>query len=271
MLFGLLACADPGAGDPVGDGAYHAVWSTEPTPPEAGGHTDMQVTIIGPDGWPVEDLQSFHGALVHTFLIPRDLSAFDHAHQEDDEAVDAEDLKTATFHIHTMFSTAGPYLLDFDFAEHDQYLAVLDEIEAVGEPAQLDAPVEDDATSVTVRDVTATLEWAVPPVVGAEAIWEIALTDTEGADITDVVQWGGADAHVQMVDWGSTTFLHTHAWYPGMEDTTPGHEMPHLYPGPRIPFHYTFAAAGRYRAWTQLAREGAPDEEYTFPFDIVVE
>lgn len=271
MALFLLACA---AGDDTGvwagDGEYHAVWSTTPDPPRAGEHSELVVTIVGPDGHPVEDLQSFHGALVHTFLIPHDLSAFDHAHQEDEVEISAEDLRSATFRVHVEPSRAGPYLLAFDFAHQDAYLSALDTLEVAGSPAQADGPVEDDAAEVTVGEVTARLEWAVPPVVGVEAIGEIVLTDATGADVTDVVQWGGADCHFQLVDWTASTFLHTHAWYPGMEDTTPGHDMPHLYPGPRIPVHYTFPASGRYRSWTQLARAAAPDEAITFPFDVVV-
>lgn len=272
----IAACADPAvdtaSGDTAqGDGAYHVEWTTDPEVPEAGDHAEMVATVIGPDGAPVDDLQLFHGAFLHTFLIPKDLSSFGHVHQEDEEEVTTDDLRSATYTFHIEFETAGEHLLDFDFAHQEQYLAVVDEISAVGEPAQAPAPIEDDTTVRTDRDVTATLTWDVAPTALQESAWQIHLVDEAGEEITDIVQWGGADAHVEMVDWGATSFYHTHAWYPDMDQVTPSHEMPHLYTGPDIPFHYVFPAAGRYRSWVQFARESAPDEEYTMAFDILVE
>ena len=100
-------------------------------------------------------------------------------------------------------------------------------------------------------------------------MWTLHLVDDLGADVTDVVQWGGADAHVEMVDFAGTSFYHTHAYLPGMADAPPGHDMPHVYPGPDIDFHYVFPWAGRYRMWIGFARESV-EEEFTLPFDVVV-
>lgn len=274
MTLFLLACGgvptDSSDTSPVGDGAYHVQWSTDPSPPEAGDHAEITATVIGPDGAPVEQLTLFEGAFLHTFIVPRDLSEFVHVHQEDETDVTTDELKSATFTFHAEFEVSGEYLIDFDFASEGKYRAEIGLLAAVGEPAQAEAPIEDDAVVRTVGDVTAELVWDVAPVAGQEAAWHLHLTSQDGADLTDLVQWGGADAHCAIVDWADSQFFHTHAWSPEMENAAPGDAMPALYPGPDVPFHYTFPAAGRYRAWTQFARADAPDEEYTVPFDIVV-
>ncbi|MFZ5476804.1 MAG: hypothetical protein ACOZNI_08525 [Myxococcota bacterium] len=269
-MFWILIGCESGVTPPEGDGEYHVLWSTDPDPPQTGVHNELTLQVIGPDGLPVEDLQSYHGAFLHTFVVPKDLSGFDHVHHEDADDVDADDLREATFHLSAEFSKGGASLLDFEFAHQNEYLQQIDTVEVSGSPGQASAPVEDDATERTTRDVVATFTWDVPPEAGQEAIWHVSLSDTDGDDVTDVVQWGEADAHVQMVDWEATVFLHTHAWYEGMEGTKPGHDMPHLYDGPDIPFRYVFPAAGRYRTWMQVARAGAPDDEYTFAFDVEV-
>ncbi len=275
MLWLFLACEtatpDDTANDTAttGTGEYVVEWSTEPAPPEAAGITEITAQVLGPDGAPVRDLILFHGAFLHTFLIPKDLSAFGHAHQEDDEEVSGEDLDIATFKIHAEFPVGGPYLVDFDFAQGNSYLSFVDSADVVGEPMQGDAPVENDATSVVAEGLTASIAWSAAPIAGVESVWTLHLVDDLGADVTDIVQWGGADAHVEMVDFAGTSFYHTHAYFPGMADSPPGHDMPHVYPGPDIEFHYVFPAAGRYRMWIQFARESV-EEEFTLPFDVVV-
>lgn len=268
LAFFACAAVEDSAGL-TGTGDYVLTWFTDPTPPPAGEHAEMHVQVVGPDGEPASNLQYFHGAYVHAFLVPHDLASFGHAHQEDEEEVDAEDLREADFHMHAEFPVGGPYLVNFDFAAEDEYLSRVDRAEASGDPAQLAAPVENDATEATDGELTATLVWAVEPVAGQEAIWSLWLRDASG-EVGDLVQWGGADAHVSMVDWEATRFLHTHAWYPDMENARPSHDMPHLYPGPELPFRHVFPEPGRYRAWTQFAREAAPEDEYTVAFDIVV-
>lgn len=275
MLYLLLACtgapADSTDTAPVGDGEYHVQWSTDPAPPEAGDHAEITATVIGPNGAPVEQLTLFEGAFLHTFIVPRDLSEFVHVHQEDETDVTTDELKSATFTYHAEFEVSGDYLIDFDFAAEGRYRYEVGQITAVGTPAQAASPTEDDTLVRVVDDVTVEIVWDVAPIAQQEAQWHLHLTSGDPAvEVTDVVQWGGADAHVGIVDWSASAFYHTHAWYPDMENAAPGDAMPPLYPGPDLPFHYTFPAAGRYRAWTQFARAGAPDEEYTVAFDIVV-
>jgi hypothetical protein len=131
---------------------------------------------------------------------------------------------------------------------------------------QLDAPVEDLRTQVMVDDLTATLTWDVPAVAGYEAIWTVHLTDADGAPVTDVTPWLGADAHAAVVQADLSWVTHTHAWFPGMDSMAPGMEMPHQYNGPDLPFHYVMPAGGLYKMWVQVRREADPDHVYAFPF-----
>jgi hypothetical protein len=84
--------------------------------------------------------------------------------------------------------------------------------------------------------------------------------------VTDLVPWLGADAHAAFVSLDLAWTSHTHAWFPGMENMTPGMEMPPLYTGPTVPFHFLFERAGAHKAWVQFARADDPETPYVVPF-----
>ena len=119
--------------------------------------------------------------------------------------------------------------------------------------------------------VTGTLTWDAPAVPGFEASWNIHLTDASGADITDLVQYLGADAHVFIATTTLDFSAHSHAWFPGMENVAPGHPMPTVYVGPDLPFHYVLPTAGFYRMWVQFTREAEPEQAIVLVFTVLVE
>lgn len=251
-------------------GAYAVDWHTDPIQAVAADPAELWMTVLGPDGCPVDDLQQNHERMLHVFVISADLASFEHRHMEDQYTITADDLRAATFHFTEAFPYSGRFRLAFDYAHENQYLNTLDWADIGGDIPQLDAPVIDTTTTRSVGGMDISFAWETPAIATYEAQW--ALTVTEGGeDVTDLVQWLGADAHAAIVSEDASYVSHTHAWFPGVENMQPGMEMPHNYPGPYLPFHFTFPAAGMYKVWTQFARADAPDEPYLVDFWVEVQ
>ena len=267
-MFLLLACAgestDPCASEPDEDKVFTVSWETDPSPVEAGVEATFTERVRDQRDCPVEDLVAAHERITHTLFISEDLSSFQHLHMEDFTTLSGEDLKASTFSFPVTLPLAGTYRLVFDYAWQNQDLASNDWMTVGGSPA-MGEPVLDYTTEWDVRDVHLALRWDVPPVAGYESIWTVTVTDLAGNDISDVVQYLGADAHAAVVSADLEWTSHTHAWFPGMEDVAPGHDMPAINHGPELPFHYTFPVSGPHKMWVQFARDGV-DETYVVPF-----
>jgi hypothetical protein len=267
----LVGCTRDGDTDtgPTVPGAWRVEVAYDPDPPVAGSPTEITASVLDPYGNPAESLQQSHERMLHTVIIPRDLETFGHVHHEDFTELTADDLRNATYHYPYTFPAAGPYVLVFDYASENVYRQSRTEADVSGSPAQLGAPVIDGLTERDIGDLHVVLGWDTAPVAGTEAAWTITVTEG-GEDVVDVVQWLGADAHAVVHDVALDDVGHTHAWVPGMENLPPGHEMPHVYDGPEIPFHYTFPASGSHKMWVQFARAAAPEEPITVPFTFEV-
>lgn len=272
MLALLVACTAPAPDSGAADSAAHEITdyvvhrTTDPDPIEAGEEATFTLQITDQDGNPIDDLQRTHERMVHTIFISRDLADFQHVHHEDFADITADDLQAATFHFPVTFPTAGDELILYDFAHRDQWLYKNEIMVVDGAPMQATSPVVDLTESVDNADIHVDFSWTVAPVANFEAVLSVHITDTTGADVVDLVPWLGADGHAAVVCADLTLPGHTHAWFPDMEGVTPSHTMPHLYTGPDVPFHYTFAKAGVWKMWVQFARAGAPDAPYAVPF-----
>jgi hypothetical protein len=250
---------------PVTD--YVVTHHTEPDPLVAGEAGTFTLSVTDQDGRPVEDLQTNHERIVHTILIPKDLSSFSHEHQEDDAPITADDLRSATFRFEWTPSVAGDYLVVFDFAHQNLFWQRTSAITVAGSPAQ----GAQDLTPVDLGadgDVSGAFAWEEPPAANVEARWTMTLSTADGP-VTDLVPWIGADAHCAIADSSVAWAGHTHAWVEGMESMSPSMTMPPAYSGPEVPFRYTFPAAGTYKLWTQFTRAADPERVYTIP--VVVE
>jgi hypothetical protein len=245
--------------------SYAVEWEADPEL-SAGQESDVTLRVRDQRGCPIEDLQTAHERVVHTLLISADLSSFQHIHHEDFVALTADDLRTSTFHFPFTPPLAGDYRLVFDYAHRNEYQTSTDWASAGGAPAQEPDLALDYDTVSTHDGLTVELRWDIEPFAGFEAAWTAVVTDEAGQDVTDLVQWLGADAHAAVASADLEWVSHTHAWYPGMEDAAPGHPMAHLYDGPELPFHYTFPNAGPHKMWVQFTRAGAPDEPFVFEF-----
>lgn len=274
----LLACAPTGdSGDSAAldaactpSGSGYAVPSfTDPSPAEAGVEVEYRLTVQDDAGCAIEDVQQAHERMVHTMLISRDLASFQHLHHEDYYALTADDLRSGTYHFPVTFPLAGDYLALYDFAHQNEYQYLTSWLTVEGAPAQAAAPVPDLSLVKQVEGLQVELRWDVEPYAGYEASFTVTITEA-GADVTDLAQYLGADGHAAFVSEDLGFATHTHAWFPGMGDMAPGMEMPHLYSGPELPFHYTFPTPGPHRMWVQFARAADPERPYTVPFDFEV-
>lgn len=269
----LLACASAPELDTAAPmDAAHAVtdynldWSTDPAPLLADEAGTFTLQITDQDGHPVEDLQQNHERMVHTMLISADWTSFSHVHHEDYADLSADDLREATFRFPLTLPLAGDYLVLFGYAHQNQWLYDQDILEVEGAPAQAEGPDTTVTTVASAGDLSATLTWTSPAIVGYEASWMISLSDADGVPVEDLVQYLGADAHCALVNDSLTWGSHTHAWFPGLDTMTPGMEMPQITTGPEVSFVYAFPYPGRHKMWVQLARESAPDQVYSLPF-----
>lgn len=269
-LLTLTACADksPGAGD-SGDGlvtAFQLNWWSEPDPAVAGEAANLSFQILDQDGAPVDNLQQNHQRMAHILIISEDLRSFEHKHHEDYGEITADVLRDATFQVPETFPYSGRSLLAIDFAYADQYQQLTAFAEVAGDVPQLDAPVEDLSTTVSADGVNAAFSWEIPAIAGYESVLWVHLSDADGADITDLTQWLGADAHLVMVKDDLSSVSHTHAFVEGMDSLPPDHTMPQAWTGPDLPFHISLGYPGVYKSWLQFTRAGDPDVPVTVPF-----
>lgn len=271
----LLACAGEGGESAVDTGAvgepgYSVVWSTEPDPLLAGEEGTFTERILL-DGEPIPDLQANHERFVHTLFVSADLASFTHTHMEDFTEITATAIRSSTFSFPLTLPYSGDYLVAFDYAHHDAWIQGTDRITVGGSVPQREEPALDFASSVATGGLVVSLTWDVPAVPGYESIFTVHLTTESGEEVTDLIPWLGADGHVVLVDANLGWISHTHAWFPDMQNMTPGMTMPHVYDGPDLPFHYTFPVSGTYKMWVQFVRASAPDTIYAVPFAFTIE
>ncbi len=280
MLLILLACdGNPKeSAAPAGDSdtgsipeSYLVDWRTDPDPLSAGEAGVFTLQVTDQDGRPVEDLQQSHQRMIHSVFVSADLATFQHLHHEDYADITADDLRAATYRFPITLPTSGAYAVGFDYAHRNRYLHTDDSLSVGGAAPQLDSPDLTEVTSVVTGGVRFDLAWVVSPIAGYESAWSVTLSDAQsGEPVTDLQQWLGADAHVVMAPAALGRIDHSHAWFPGMENAPPGHDMPHQYSGPEVPFHYTFPEAGAWKMWIQCTRASDPDNVLTAPFVFTV-
>ncbi len=271
-MLGGVACTSTGQDSSGADSesaevtGYQVVWSSDPAPMQAGAESQFTLQVQDQDGRAIDDLQQNHERMVHAIFVSADLASFTHTHQEDYTPITADNLRNSTFSFPLTLPLAGRYFMMFDYAHQNNWLQSTDDLVVEGAPAQAATPDLTPNAEATDAGVHASLIWTSAPVAAFEADWTIHLTDADGNDVSDIVPFLGADAHCILVNAETTWGSHTHAWFPDMARMTPSMTMPHLYPGPDIPFAYTFPAGGTYKIWVQFQRESNPGYVYAVPF-----
>lgn len=247
-------------------GGYVLHSSADPEPLTAGVQSEYSIQITDDAGCPIEDLQTNHERVIHSLFVSADLESFQHVHHEDFAEVSVDDIRSATFHFPITFPTSGNYLAVYDYAHRNEWLKATEPLAVSGDISQLPTFREDYSTTVLADDLTVVLGFESSPITGFESSFSFNISESDGTPVTDLIPYLGADGHLAIVSSDLAYANHTHAWFPGMGEMAPTMQMPHLYPGPDLPFVFTFPVGGTYKMWVQFNRESSPDKVYAVPF-----
>jgi len=196
----------------------------------AGGRVEIAFRIIGPDGDAVRRFAIEHERRMHLILVRRDLTGYQHLHPRMDAS--------GRWSVRAALPEGGVYraYADFRTGGAARTLATDLHVEGAYVPRPLPAPAHDDATA----GYTATLEaHGARAGTAAEVTYAIA---RDGAPVSDLQPYLGADGHLVALREGDLAFLHVHP----EEGAEPG----------QIRFAAEFPSAGRYRLFLQFRHDG---------------
>jgi hypothetical protein len=217
------------AGLAVAEDGYALV--PERTLLRAGERTEIAFRIVGPNGRAVRRFAVTHEKRMHLIVVRRDLAGFQHLHPRMDA--------TGRWSVTTTLPEGGVYRAYADFRAGGEARTLATDLHVAGayRPQPLPAPAHEDATA----GYAVTLEAH-----GARAGATSALTYAvarDGAPVTDLEPYLGADGHLVALREGDLAFLHVHP----EETAEPG----------RIRFAAEFPSAGRYRLFMQFRHHGS--------------
>jgi hypothetical protein len=187
--------------------------------------------ISGPDGSPVTRFEVQHEKLLHLVLVRRDGSGYQHLHPE--MAADG------TWSTSLELPEAGSYRVFADFKPEGGAKTTLGaDVQAPGafEPRQHPA----DSRTSTVDGYTVRLDGDL--VAGAESR-VIASLSRDGAPVTDLQPYLGANGHLVALRGADLAYLHVHP------QADPG-------AGPEVRFLVEVPSTGRYRLFLDFQHDG---------------
>lgn len=231
----------------------------------------------------MSDLQIVHERALHTFIVARDFSSFAHLHHEDHAPRTADDIAAGRFEFPYRFPREGDYRVVSEFVHRDRSWSRRFDL-AIGRGGTKGAAPADLSRTRRVGDYSATLTSSpAVPVAGHEAELVLDLM-RDGAPVTDLALWLGAEVHMAIWREDGEHFGHTHSYTPEMArmmatmHADGAHSAAMMlkmmaaparlaYPGPRVPARHVFPTPGTYRLFCQLAPGG---EAVVFPFAVSV-
>ena len=223
--------------------ALSAVESLQP-----GVVTDFSFEIIDDRGVTLQQFATVHERIMHVIVVRGDLTQFQHVHPTYASA-------SGRFTVHDLVvPTSGPYRLFADFTPagattgpDGQPLGVTVPVDlevgdrAAYQPESLPAP------SDTARVGEYEVLLSRPDTLRAGEMPQLAFTiRRDGAIVTDLEPYLGANGHGVILREGDLAFIHSHA----LEDSV------QLRSG-KLPFIVHFAEPGRYRMFVQFQHRGA--------------
>ncbi|MGQ0465730.1 MAG: hypothetical protein ACT4QG_10470 [Sporichthyaceae bacterium] len=243
-------------GESLGDGLEAEVegYALEDVqaPTTAGKEGKLEFTIRGPAGKPHKEFVLELAKLMHTYVVRKDLTEFQHLHPELDEA-------TGRWSIPITFEKPGPY-------------RIVTEFEALTPDGEFDSRVLGRSFTVdgSYQAVDYTPDWGVGKADGYDLRLDantrlhgpdLTLKVTkDGADVTDLQPYLQSWAHVTGFRQGDLKTVHMHPFQ------SPGKD-PNLTGGPTLNLASLFSEAGRYRLFVQFQTAG---KLRTAPIDIEV-
>lgn len=225
----------------------------------------------------VKKFELVHERQFHLFVISQDMEYFQHIHpvlQPD-----------GTWTIEVVLPKAGYYKILCDFLPSggsSQFLARA--LVTAGYEGDLQSCaahlVPDTNLTKTEGDITAAVKYD-PEVfqVGLYGHMNFFLTDTAtGKPITDLQTWLGAFGHTLIMSEDMEDYVHSHPLdILAMPDDDggppqflipPGADLEAIRGGPEVTFEGLMPKPGRYRAWTQLRRNGVV-HTFAYTFNVV--
>lgn len=221
-------------------------------PEKAGEESVFTFTINGPNGTPHKEFVLELGELMHTYIVRKDLTEFQHVHP----TMDAE---TGQWSIPLTFAKPGPYRLVTEFealtpdGNFDPRVLGTDfEIKGSYEPVTFTA----NAGRATVNGYEVTLD---PKAMMHGPDMTLKITKG-GSDVTDLQPYLQSWAHITGFRNDDLKVVHMHPQQsPGKDTTALG--------GPTLNLAALFGAPGTYRLFVQFQ---TADTLHTTPIDIEV-
>ncbi len=212
-----------------------------------GGMTGMRLAIREPDSnLLVRAFRTVHEKTLHLFIVSRDLEYFAHVHPEQ--------LKDGSFRLdHPLAS--GEYMLIADFLPEDGPTQMIQRAIIVSKTGARGSGPGARGSGLGARDsedLRVSMK-AENLVAGKDGRLTFTVTDAKtGTPVTDLEPYLGAPAHMLIVRRDLSDAVHEHP-----EEHSTG--------GPTVSFHPVMPAAGDYKLWIQLQRQG---RVFTFPFEV---
>jgi hypothetical protein len=191
-----------------------------------------------------------HERTFHAFMVSDDLGAFAHIHPEDFPEGMA-DSEQGAYRLEYLFPGGGTYHMVVDYTTHGMNEYQMLNITVDGQPRAVAARNFDKERSFD--GYTVRLEAPERIVAGEETAFAYHISK-DGADVTDLQMYLGAEMHVFLAQENFTDVGHTHAYRPG--HSVHIGTMPQRYIGPAVPIRYTFRQSGTYVLYGQFKRDG---------------
>lgn len=229
--------AHNGHGSNSEHGTDNVSWTFDPQHPAAGKPFNIDISMKGSEGQPIEQFDISHEKLLHLIVVSEDLSRFYHLHPDYDGK--------SGFHQEIELPKGGTYRLFADYKPAGE-AAVTAQGTVHLEGEERNEPLTPDSDTTKPKKVDS-MKVALD-ISTLKAGEESKLTfrfedDATGAKVSDLETYLGAIGHVVIIGEGAETYLHVHA-----ENDNDS--------GPDATFAAQFPKPGLYRIWGQFQRNG---------------
>jgi hypothetical protein len=204
---------------------------------KAGQPADLELSVPGGAGQPLNDFAVVHDAKVHLILIRDGLDRFAHLHLTPDPA-------TGVMKVRHTFPAGGTYHLFADYQPTGKPAGTAVAQVTVAGNAPAAPPLKPDVPGTVAGDgLTAevTVDGATP---GREATVRFELADPSGQPVADLEPYMGAMGHLVVVSADAARYVHAHP----DEGKAAGKNV--------VAFGASFPQAGLYKGWGQFKRGG---------------
>jgi hypothetical protein len=205
----------------------------------SGQNTPLALHVLDPSGMPVKQFTLDMTKLMHTIIISKDLSAFDHVHPNH--------MNDGTFLVNHTFPFGGEFLLVNEFMPDDKDVTVHKQWVNVEGDSRVDEPVEADIDLVKeIGDLKVTMSFS-PDLVRLKpeqmVMINFQFADALTGEPVKMEPYLDTPGHCVIVDRRMEQYLHVHAAVEMSADSS-------------VMFHTSFPKSGIYKLWGQFQHDG---------------